>query len=53
MFFGPLFDFVRGTLESAFFNLPVDGPLTFLYVFGNFALIFFATVSSLFELFGQ
>jgi hypothetical protein len=49
----PLFDFIRGTLESAFFNLPLDGPFNFLYLFLNFGLIVFATISGIFGIFGS
>jgi hypothetical protein len=49
----PIFDFIRGTLESSFFNLPLDGPLNFIYLFFNFALILFASLSGIFRIFGN
>ena len=49
----PLLDFFRGTFESTFFSIPLDGTFNFLYLFLNFALLMIATFTSFFDIFSE
>lgn len=49
---GPIINFVLGTIESTFFNLPMEGALNITYMFLNFTLLILASLGGIFGMFG-